>query len=69
LPHSDSGCSQVVPARFLTFLEVWRTDRFSDVSLRPGLAFTPYNLVEAHLHIDRSVLKNIPTRKTPVVPA
>jgi oxalate decarboxylase len=40
-----------------------------DVSLRQWLAFTPFALVRAHLHIDQSVLANIPTRKTPVVPA
>ena len=28
-----------------------------------------FELVRAHLHIDRSVLANIPTRKTPLVPA
>jgi oxalate decarboxylase len=53
----------------LQFLELWKTDKFADVSLRQWLAFTPYDLVQAHLHIDRSVLANIPTRKTPVVPA
>ena len=40
-----------------------------DLSLRQLLAFTPYELVRAHLPIDRSVLANIPTHKTPVVPA
>jgi oxalate decarboxylase len=53
----------------LQFLELWKTDKFADVSLRQLLAFTPYELVRVHLHIDRSVLANIPTRKTPVVPA
>ena len=53
----------------LQFLELWRADRFADVSLRQLLAFTPYELVRAHLSIDRSVLANIPTHKTPVVPA
>jgi oxalate decarboxylase len=53
----------------LQFLELWRTDKFADVSLRQLLAFTPFDLVQAHLKIDRSVLANIPTRKTPVVPA
>jgi oxalate decarboxylase len=52
----------------LQFLEVWKTAKFGDVSLRQWLAFTPYDLVQAHLHIDRSVLANIPTHKTPVVP-
>jgi oxalate decarboxylase len=52
----------------LQFLEVWNTDRFADVSLRQWLAFTPFELVRAHLNIDKSVLENIPTNKTPVVP-
>ncbi len=53
----------------LKFLELWRSDKFADVSLRQLLAFTPFELVQANLKIDRSVLSNIPTQKTPVVPA
>src|SRR5581483_1243442 len=53
----------------LRFLELWKTDKFADVSLRQLLAFTPFDLVRAHLKIDKAVLANIPTRKTPVVPA
>lgn len=52
----------------LQLLELWKTDRFADVSLRQLLAFTPFELVRAHLKIDRSVLAKIPTHKTPVVP-
>jgi oxalate decarboxylase len=52
----------------LQLLELWKTDKFSDVSLRQLLAFTPYELVHANLKIDRSVLAKIPTHKTPVVP-
>jgi oxalate decarboxylase len=52
----------------LQFLELWRTDKFADISLRQWLAFTPYDLVHANVRIDRSVLTKIPTRKTPVVP-
>jgi oxalate decarboxylase len=53
----------------LQFLELWRAPKFADVSLRQWLAFTPFDLVHANLRIDRSVLANIPTRKTPVLPA
>ena len=53
----------------LRFLELWKADRVLDVSLRQLLAFTPFELVQAHLKIDKSVLAGIPTRKTPVVPA
>ncbi len=53
----------------LQFLEVWNTNKFMDVSLRQWLAFTPFELVRAHLGIDKSVLADVPARKTPVVPA
>ena len=53
----------------LRLLELWQADRVTDVSLRQWLAFTPFELVQAHLKIDRLVLENISTRKTPVVPA
>ena len=52
----------------LRYLELWKTDKFSDVSLAQWLAFTPYELVRAHLKIDKSVLAKVSTHKTPVVP-
>lgn len=52
----------------LRLLELWRTDKVADVSLRQLLAFTPFELVRAHLGIDRSILERISTRKSPVVP-
>jgi oxalate decarboxylase len=51
----------------LRFLEIFRSDRFADVSLAQWLAFTPHELVRAHLNIDESVLANVPTVKRPVV--
>ena len=71
--RGDKGASIIGPTNPAResqnrYLEVWKTDKFSDVSLRQWLAFTPFGLVQAHLKIDRSVLANIPTRKTPVVP-
>jgi oxalate decarboxylase len=51
----------------LRFLEIFRSDYYADVSLAQWLAFTPHDLVRAHLNIDESVLANIPRDKTPVV--
>jgi oxalate decarboxylase len=51
----------------LRYLELWQSDHFSDVSLAQWLAFTPYELVKAHLNIDKSVLAKVSTQKTPVV--
>jgi hypothetical protein len=33
----------------LQFLELWKADKVADVSLRQWLAFTPFDLVRAHL--------------------
>jgi oxalate decarboxylase len=51
----------------LRYLEIWNTNKFSDVSLAQWLAFTPYELVRAHLQIDKSVLDRVSTTKKPVV--
>ncbi len=51
----------------LRFLEMFRSPRFEDVPLAQWLAFTPHELVRAHLNIDESVLAKIPPRKLPVV--
>ena len=53
----------------LHYLELWQSDHFADVSLAQWLAFTPYELVRAHLNIDKSVLSKVSTQKTPVVGA
>jgi oxalate decarboxylase len=53
----------------LRFLEIFRSSYFADISLAQWLAFTPHELVRAHLNIDESVLAKIPAHKTPVVPA
>jgi oxalate decarboxylase len=51
----------------LRYLELWQSDHFADVSLAQWLAFTPWELVQAHLNIDKSVLSKVSTQKTPVV--
>jgi oxalate decarboxylase len=51
----------------LRYLELWRSVHFSNISLAQWLAFTPYELVRAHLNIDKSVLPKVSMQKTPVV--
>lgn len=51
----------------LRFLEIFRSDRFADISLAQWLALTPHELVREHLHLDKSVIANIPKNKIPVV--
>jgi oxalate decarboxylase len=47
----------------LRFLEMFRSDRFSDVSLNQWLALTPPELVRAHLNLDQSTTAAITANK------
>jgi oxalate decarboxylase len=51
----------------LRFLEMFRADRFADVSLARWAASTPPGLLAQHLHVEESVLRRLRTRKEPVV--
>ena len=51
----------------LRFLELFRSDYYADISLAQWIAFTPRELVKAHLHVEESLLEKIPLQKTPVV--
>lgn len=51
----------------MKFLEMFRSPTFEDVPLAQWLAFTPHELVRAHLHIDEKVLEKIVPRKMPIV--
>jgi oxalate decarboxylase len=48
----------------LRFLEMFRSDRFADVSLNQWLALTPPELVQAHLNTDQSTTAAITANKT-----
>ena len=52
----------------LVFLEVFRSNRFEDVSLSDWLAHTPHSLVAQHLNIDPSVVARFPNNKPEIVP-
>ena len=52
----------------LKFLETFRSDHYADISLRQWLAFSPPELVRAHLGFDASDFASVPDHKTPVVP-
>lgn len=51
------------------FLEVFASDRFTDISLAQWMALTPHELVAANLNLDRALLDAMPTQKRSVVPA
>lgn len=51
----------------LRFLEMFRSDRFADVSLNQWLALTPPELVRAHLHLGDAAMAALRRDKRPVV--
>jgi oxalate decarboxylase len=51
----------------LRFLEVFRSDRFAEVSLSRWLAHTPPELVSEHLRVDERVLAGLHRVERPVV--
>jgi oxalate decarboxylase len=52
----------------LTFLEIFRSDRFEDVSLSDWLAHTPRALVAQHLNMDPAVIARFPSNKPEIMP-
>lgn len=52
----------------LRFLEIFRSSYFADISLAQWLAFTPHELVRAHLKTPDSMLSKVSKQKTPIIP-
>jgi oxalate decarboxylase len=52
----------------LRFLEVFRSNRYADLSLNQWMKLTPPELVRSHLDIDQSVLDALPAEKRPIRP-
>jgi len=51
----------------LRFLELFRSDRFADISLHQWMALTPPELVQAHLNLDEATMAALRKRKQVVV--
>jgi oxalate decarboxylase len=49
------------------FLELFRSDRFADMSLAQWMALTPPELVAAHLNLDRKFMATLPKEKPIIV--
>lgn len=68
VPHAMGHYIENTGATTLRFLEMFKSDRFADVSLKQWMALTPHELVQAHLHLDRRLLDGLPREKVPVMP-
>jgi len=52
----------------LEFLELFKSDKYQDISLAQWMSHLPPELVESHLGINRKLLQSIPKQKQVVVP-
>jgi oxalate decarboxylase len=53
----------------LVYMEVFRTDRFEEVSLSDWLAHSPIDMVAETLNLDRSAIEQFPKNRPDIVPA
>jgi oxalate decarboxylase len=67
VPHAMGHYIENTGAGPLRLLELFRSDRFADVSLEQWLALTPPALVAAHLNLDEGALRGLETEKRPVL--
>jgi oxalate decarboxylase len=51
----------------LRFLEMFKSDRFADVSLNQLMALTPHEFVQEHLYVEGELLGALRKEKRPVV--
>jgi oxalate decarboxylase len=52
----------------LNFLEIFRSDRYEDISLSDWLSHTPHALVAQHLNVDPSVVAQFPNNNPKILP-
>jgi oxalate decarboxylase len=52
----------------LVYMEVFKADRFEEISLSDWLAHSPIDMVAETLNIDRSLLAQIPQNRPDIVP-
>ena len=58
--------SRTPEANTLRFLELFKSGRYMDVSLKQWMANTPHELVEAHLNVDRDLVDSLSKDKEPI---
>jgi oxalate decarboxylase len=68
VPKSHGHVIKNVGDTDLVFLEVFKSDRFADISLSDWLTRTPRSLVSQHLNVEESVIAQFPSDRPVVVP-
>ena len=64
LPHYIENTGEKV----LTFLEMFKSSFYQDISLSQWLTHTPPELIVEHLHLDQAILEALPKERAVIVP-
>ncbi len=64
LPHYIENTSDAD----LTFLEMFKSPNYQDISLSEWISHTPPELIAAHLNLDKATIEAIPKKNAAVVP-
>ncbi|TVX93533.1 oxalate decarboxylase family bicupin [Paenibacillus agilis] len=67
VPFANGHYVQNTGEQSLWFLEIFKSDRFADVSLNQWMALTPHQLVEDNLHVGPELINALRKEKYPVV--
>ncbi|MDX8361441.1 oxalate decarboxylase family bicupin [Cytobacillus sp. IB215316] len=67
VPFAFGHYIQNIGEESLWFLEVFKSNRFEDISLNQWLALTPHELVQANLHVGPELMNALRQEKWPVV--
>jgi oxalate decarboxylase len=69
VPAMAGHCIENTGTEDLVFLEMFKTSRYSDVSLNEWIARLPNAMAEAHLKLASRVIRSAPQQKHDVLPA
>ncbi|MGG0718050.1 oxalate decarboxylase family bicupin [Robertmurraya massiliosenegalensis] len=67
VPFAMGHYIQNIGSESLWFLEIFKSNRFADVSLNQWMALTPKKLVEEHLNVGSDLMNALQKEKSPVV--
>lgn len=67
VPFANGHYIENTGTETLWFLEIFKSDRFQDVSLNQWMALTPSELVMSNLHVGSELLNALRKEKWPVV--
>jgi oxalate decarboxylase len=68
VPAMAGHCIENTGTEDLVFLEMFKTSRYSDISLNEWIARLPNAMAEAHLKISAQTIRSAPQRKSDVLP-